>query len=124
MQNRLYITKEDIPKLVGRFLIEIDNSDHRETIMGQAIKSFFMEKRISFVTALPVRAGSGSHLCEMEYMLSGFYYPHSPILSEDDFVEWINKGVDKEDGYTHFRFLEDDEIEAVLAIKKEKPTLS
>lgn len=77
----MIICEDDLKKIVGKFIIEV-NDDDQDPFTKQS-KGFLLEKRISQVCAYDAKNLSG-------YLLTGFYYNHSKILSNEEFINKIN----------------------------------
>lgn len=92
MINKLEICENDLYKLKGKYIIEVNNDDH-DPFKNQS-KGFLMEKRISQIVSYESRESCG-------YLLAGFYYNHSKILKNKDFIDKINNCTDGR----HFRLL-------------------
>lgn len=99
------IQVSDIPDLRGRYVIRLNRDDHDIQVSKNI--GFYAEKRISVVTVIEVR-GEGKR-SDTKYLFSGLYYPHSDLLSEEEFVEKFNS--EGEDRY--YRLMTKDEVDAL-----------
>jgi hypothetical protein len=72
---KMTITKEDVRKLNGHLIIEINDSDEDLFELKEENWQFYKEKRISFI-------------CGLEWV--GFYYKHSICSDLQDFVDTFN----------------------------------
>lgn len=107
MVNKMQIELEDIPKLLGKYIIEVNDDDH-DTFKNQA-KGFLLEKRISFVSEICYEKG------KYGIVLVGFYYSHSKALSREDFVKKINTCIEGR----HYRLLTPKELAIVFEWMRE-----
>lgn len=90
---QMIITKDDTPRLTGKFIIQLDNDSPYPVLAKQP--SFWLEKRISFVVSLK----------EKQIAMTGFYYDHG-IYTVDEFVEYFNQAGESR----HHRLLTSDEL--------------
>jgi len=82
MQIILQVDEKSLSRLVGRYLVEVNDDDFRSSILEDGDITFFhVEKRVSSI----VDIGDG------EYILAGVYYPHSKRLISKDMISRINK---------------------------------
>lgn len=103
MQTIQIITKEDVIKLVGKYVIELNHNEHNENIKENT--PFWIEKRISIIQEIPTERKSKSLYC-----FCGLQYLHSQALDEDGVVEMFNAiGKDR-----YYRLLSLDEIHYII----------
>jgi len=106
---KMVITENDVYKLTGKFIIQLDTDKPDQTLTDENW-SFFKDKRITFI--------SGLKWC-------GFYYEHQNFESKEDFVEYFNNYVylnsdKKETGKIFHRLLSSKELDFVLSKMKEE----
>ena len=75
---RLIINKEDINKISGNFIIQLNNEDEQIDITKSTNLDFWFEKRISFVSY---------HKDTVD--CNGLFYKHCSYQL-DDFIEYFN----------------------------------
>lgn len=110
MLMKMEITAEDLKLLRGKFIIQVNNDDH-DPFNNQS-RGFLMEKRISFLNEIDVREypnGAG-------WVLSGFYYNHSKVLTTEEMVNRLNNDRNPE---RHHRLLTPKELEIVTGWMRE-----
>jgi len=100
MQKVLRIDRHDVDAMVGKFIVSIDDEDfNNDIIVNDEVDLYWVEKRISQVALISEK--------ESQYLLVGFFYPHSKPLTIDELVEEINKGIEGR----HYRFMTLRELE-------------
>jgi len=82
---RLYIMKfiiqeEDIPDLIGKFIVQLNNEDaNKDFTKNESNAGFMLEKRIHFVAQV-----------DKGVLLAGFFYSNK-VKSKKDFVTHFNQ---------------------------------
>ena len=94
---RLVINKNDIKRLIGRWVIQLTNEDEDFTLLESKNDGFWLEKRISFVGGLSSIDQHSDIFINREHrvIMNGIYYCHG-IFTEDEFVEHFNDYVNGE----------------------------
>lgn len=110
MINKLEIREEDLQKLRGKFIIQVNNDDHSP--FENQSKGFLLEKRISFISYI-----DSTKDAEANYVLSGFYYNHRKPMIGKDFVNYINSGGSED---RHFRLLTPKELKILFKWQKQE----
>jgi hypothetical protein len=72
---KMIITKEDVRKLTGHFIIELNDTDEAEFELTDKNWDFYKDKRISFICGLT---------------FNGFYYKYGSFDTPEEFVEYFN----------------------------------
>lgn len=93
---RQLITEKDVNNIVGRWVVEIDNTLERENFKLTESKNdgFWLEKRISFVGTIYSIDGAPHIKLERKksfIIMNGIYYTHG-VYTPEEFVEYFNNG--------------------------------
>ena len=102
--------KEDLAKLNFRYIVQINNHDHHDNIFdGKTNTSFWIEKRMKFVT---------SHPCSNDELVScyltGCYYGHKAFTAPE-LVEALNRSEGR-----YYRLLTEEELAAFNEIRRKE----
>lgn len=96
---RQIINKNDLKNIIGKFVVQLSNSQEDVDFTTQNHDGFWLEKRISFVGQLDLIGNkkflkeeySQKGMSEGLIVLNGFYYCHG-IYTRDEFVDYFNTG--------------------------------
>jgi len=86
------ITAQDIKKLIGKFIIELnandpivlDDKDHKVNI------PFYMEKRVDFITVVPYNGRAEKSNEPKKTIQVCSLYAESHAYTDEEFVNWFN----------------------------------
>lgn len=91
---RQLITREDIEKIIGRWIVQLDSKNGDIDLTHSDNDGFWLEKRISFIGNL---YGSDGHP-HVEFknkasliIANGICYSHG-VFTPEEFVEYFNNG--------------------------------
>ncbi|HOD09931.1 MAG TPA: hypothetical protein PKH91_04225 [Flavobacterium sp.] len=104
------ITEKDIPSLVGRFIVQLNNDDTEADYTEVFRKNpfFWLEKRISFISYINtfgLSEISGKKERKSYIVFNGFYYSHGVYKTPEEFVFKFNHYVDGDSKDTRYHRL-------------------
>jgi hypothetical protein len=84
MKTKITLEKGDVRDLLGRLIIQINDSLENSHQINWDKFEFLLEKRISRVSITSTQEAN-------KYFFQGHFYAHSRSLSEDEFMDKFNK---------------------------------
>jgi len=105
---RQVITAADIPRLIGRYILQLNSDDNKCLTDKKVDVPFYLEKRISFVS----------------YGMDGIVliglYGNNMAFTNEAFVEYFNNYLGDSKGTRFHRLLYTDELELVFKFIKSR----
>jgi len=96
MKTKLIVEKGDVEDLLGRFIVQINDNLKNSHQINWDRFGFLLEKRVSRISIIPTVDYSEEKSIpsgeRKKFFLQGHFCAHSKALSEDDFIEKINRG--------------------------------
>jgi hypothetical protein len=94
---RQLINKNDIKKLIGRWIIQLTNEEEDFTLLESKNDGFWLEKRISFVGAIHKIDQFPDVFVNREnrIIMNGLYYCHG-IFTEEEFIQFFNNYINEQ----------------------------